>query len=179
MIPRILLLLLLLFICATEVLQAQDSQYHEIYTSRFAVKPAVAGEYNSPQKYGAGVGLYFGKFTRRSVLDKNRKPAPVGPQRSSFKGIGFEAHYARGGYRVSAKYFELFSFIGAGGIAAGPVYYSNNSFSSVVKRTDLMGVEVDLYLTFKVKAGILKNLDSDQLIPTLGFGIPIGPKMYD
>ncbi len=175
---RFFLVPLLLF-CISEISPAQSSRYLEVYTSRFAVKPAVAGEYNTPQKYGAGVGLYLGKFTRRTTLDQDGKPAPVGPPRSAFKGVGFEAHYARGGYRFSAKYFELFSFIGAGGIAVGPVYYSNNSFSSVVKRTDLVGVEADLYLTFKAKAGVLKDLNSNRLIPTLGIGIPIGPKMYD
>ena len=172
-------ILLFILLVTPLTIQAQPDQYRTVYTSRFTLKPGGAVEYNTPQKYGLTGSLFFGTFKNQTAVDADGKPAPIGPPRSSFKGLALEGHYARGGYRAVLRFYDLYSFVGPAGLTLGAAYYSNNSYSSVFKRRELIGIEGELYLVFKVKAGILKDLDENRWIPTLGFGIPFGPKMYE
>jgi hypothetical protein len=54
----------------------------------------------------------------------------------------------------------------------------NNSFSTVLKSSNLIGIEAELYAFYKLKIGILKATNEDVYIPSLGFGFAIGPNLF-
>jgi len=68
--------------------------------------------------------------------------------------------------------------VGAAGTRIGFVYLMNNSFSTVLKSSNLIGIEAELYAFYKLKVGILKATNEDVYIPSLGFGFAIGPNLY-
>ena len=166
---------LLLIFCFSDPIAAQVTR--TVFTeSKQPFSIGIGGdlEYSTPQKYGAGVNLYVGSFTKRVILlgENNRRFMNI------FRGLNLEAMLSRGGYRLGAYYFDLQSFVGPAGFRVGLTYLSNNSYSTVLKRRDLIGIEAELQLLFTIKAGALKEVDGDRIIPTIGFGVAIGPNMF-
>lgn len=44
----------------------------------------------------------------------------------------------------------------------------------------MVGPEITLHvIVFELSAGVLKEIDGSSVIPTLGFGIRLGPGLYD
>lgn len=139
---------------------------------RVAVGGGIA--YASPVKYGLSGGVYIGRFILEDLTYQNN---PVRTQ-STFRGVNINAGYYRGGYQLGIYYFDFDSFVSAAGFKLGAVYYETNSFSSRFKNNQLAGIEAELYIMFKLKAGILSELNGERFIPILGIGIPFGPDMY-
>lgn len=145
------------------------------FKTTFNIAPAGAIEYTSPQKYGLSFNLSFGIKTREIRYHENNPPLSS----QSLKGINLEAGLYRGGYRFGASYVNLSSsMIGAAGTRIGLVYLTNNSFSSVLKGSNLIGIEAELYAFYKFKIGLLKAINEDVYIPSLGFGFTIGPNLF-
>ncbi|MEQ9089633.1 MAG: hypothetical protein RIE52_01010 [Balneola sp.] len=145
------------------------------FETTFNITPAGAIEYTTPQKYGVSFNLSFGIKTREIRYYENNPPLSS----QSLKGVNLEAGIYRGGYRFGASYVNLTSsMVGAAGIRIGLVYLMNNSFSSVLKSSDLIGIEAELYAFYKFKIGLLKATNEDVYIPSLGFGFTIGPNLF-
>jgi len=139
-----------------------------IYNSSFGLAPGGTLEFATPQKYGGTVHLTLGKVTEEGL-------AP-GQISKTIKGVNLEAGLFRGGQRFGLYYANLgYSIIGVAGTRIGMVYLRNDSFSRVLNSSDLIGVEAELFTIYKFKVGILKAVESDKYIPSLGFGFGIGP----
>ncbi|GEM_PF-552916 len=145
------------------------------FETTFNIAPAGAIEYTIPQKYGVSFNLSFGTKTREIRYYGNNPPLSS----QSLKGVNLEAGLYRGGYRFGASYVYLTSsMVGAAGTRIGFVYLMNNSFSTVLKSSNLIGIEAELYAFYKLKIGILKATNEDVYIPSLGFGFAIGPNLF-
>lgn len=145
------------------------------FETTFNIAPAGVIEYTSPQKYGVSFNLSFGIKTHEIRYYENNPPLSS----QSLKGVNLEAGLYRGGYRFGAYYVNLSSsMIGVVGTRIGLVYLTNNSFSSVLKSSNLIGIEAELYAFYKFKIGILKATNEDVYIPSLGFGFTIGPDLF-
>lgn len=174
---RFFTLIALSFVLSIPVYAQQaDSVFigQERISSRFRV--AIGGDagYQTPQKYGIGAGIFIGSYTREVIM----YDSTIARNYYSFRGLNPHASLYRGGYKFGLFYYDFDSYIGPVGFKAGPVYYMNNSYSSVMKRRDMVGVEVELIVMFRLTAGILKEVDGNRFIPTLGFGFQVGPNMY-
>lgn len=155
--------------------EADSTKISNQFETTFNIAPAGAIEYTTPQKYGVSFNLSFGIKTREIRYYENNPPLSS----QSLKGVNLEAGLYRGGYRFGASYVNLTSsMIGAAGTRIGLVYLMNNSFSSVLKSSDLIGIEAELYAFYKFKIGILKAKNEDVYIPSLGFGFTIGPNLF-
>jgi len=144
----------------------------EVETVGFRIAPAVSVDYTTPQKYGGTINFTLGvqKNTRLSYNDELFKTF------YGVRGLNLEAGLFRGGYRFGAYYSDLgSSMIGTAGIRVGAVYVNNNSFSIVSKGEELIGIEGEFYAFYKFKVGILKEVNSKKVIPSLGFAITLGP----
>lgn len=156
---------------------AQDASDSLIYTYDHKFDVAIGGsvEFTTPQKYGAAINLTFGKNTTQIISSKEIPPRT----NVELKGINFETGIYRGGHRFGLYYINVnSSMIGAAGTRIGVVYLMNNSFSTVLEGKNLLGIEAELYAFYKIKVGVLKSIDENKFIPSLGFGIGIGPNLY-
>lgn len=175
--PVFLSLTLSLMICISVSAQQADSAKieHDNISSRFKISAGGDLGYSTPQKYGAGAGVYLGEYTTEII----KYDSLIARKYYAFKGVNLHASLFRGGYKFGVYYFDYDSFIGPVGFKAGPVYYMNNSYSSVMKRRDMIGIEAEFTVIFRVKTGILREVDGNRFIPTLGFGFQIGPRLYE
>lgn len=146
------------------------------YDSHFDIVLGGSVEFATPQKYGAAVNLTFGKNVKKIFLQQNVASRTL----HNIKGINLEAGIFRGGYRAGLYFINVgSSMIGTAGTRIGMVYLKNNSFTNVLKSRDLIGIEAEIYAFYKIKVGVLKDLNDNKYIPSLGFGIGIGPTLYD
>lgn len=151
--------------------QKSDSLNHT-YNSKFDVALGGSVEYTTPQKYGAAVNFTFGQRVSESISSDGFPPQT----NIRLKGINFEGGLYRGGYRLGLYYINVgYSMIGVAGTRLGFVYLQNNSFSNVFESTDLIGVEAEFLAFYKLKLGLLKAMDKNRYIPSIGFGFGIGP----
>ncbi len=154
----------------------EDSLYQDFQSKldtipRFKIKPAGWAGFNSPQRYGGEGFLHFGKFAENTEF--------MGKYSSSYNGVRIGGGLYRGGYRYTVGYFKYDSFIGFAGYSVNLTYLNNNSFARVRKGSEMIGLQAEFTVLFQVRVGVFKDLNDDTIIPTFGFGIPIGPKMYD
>ena len=155
--------------------QYQEMQMDTTYvdTSFFAVKLGGGINYYTPMKYGAEVQLFIGKRHNYGIMS-----IPHSSDRD-YNGIALGAGLYRGGYHFGIYYYDLSAWVGPAGKKIGLVYLNTNNYSSVVKRSELLGLQADFLLgLLDFKLGIMKEMDSNQMIPTLGIGIPVGPKLW-
>jgi len=174
-------LLLLIFLVLIPVLSfsqngIDSTKFFQSNEAKFVIAPAGVVEFTTPQKYGGSFNLTFGKKIKETTIYQEGD-APS--ESHSLKGVNLEAGLYRGGYRFSVYYINVgYSLIGVAGGRVGLVHLKNNSFSRVFKSTDLIGVEAELYAFYKLKVGILKAVDENRYIPSLGFGFGIGPNFF-
>lgn len=166
----------LLLMISTSVLAQEDSTLINIddksFKKTFVVKPAASVYYSTPQKYGVEGEVYLGFLYDNNVNTPHE-------QDIFLRSISLEGAYNRGGYTLGLAYSRLTASIGTIGLKYGLFYYSNNSYSTVMKRRKMFGPEITLHFeTFELSGGVLKEIEGNSLIPTLGFGIRIGPSLY-
>lgn len=174
---NLILIALLILIPAFSFAQSNvdSTKISTKFETSFNIAPAGVIEYTSPQKYGVSFNLSIGTKIRQIRNYENNPPLSS----QSLKGVNLEAGLYRGGYRFGAYYVNLSSsMIGVAGTRIGLVYLTNNSFSSVLKSSNLIGIEAELYAFYKFKIGILKATNEDVYIPSLGFGFTIGPDLF-
>ncbi len=158
-------------------IQAVEYEMYQEYRAqldtvpKFKIKPASWIGFNSPQKYGIEGFMYFGKFTEDSEY--------LGKYSSTYTGIRIGGGIYRGGYRYTVGYYKYESYIGYIGYSLNLSYLNNNSIARVRKGSELLGLQAEFTLMFQLRIGLFKDLNDDKIIPTFGFGIPIGPKMFD
>ena len=151
------------------------TNWNVTYDSKLDVALGGSIEFTTPQKYGATLNLTLGENTQETVIQDQ---APPRTQRN-IKGINLESGLYRAGYRFGLYFINVgSSLIGTAGTRIGVIYLKNNSFSNVLKSTELIGVEAELYAFYKIKMGVLKDLNQNKYIPSLGFGFGIGPNLY-
>ncbi len=168
---KLILLLLLLFGLVFESAFAQPRT--EIETKGFRVAPAASIDYSTPQKYGGTVNFTFGVQKNTNFIEENDT---IYKTWYEVRGLNVEAGLFRGGYRFGLYYADLgSSMVGTAGLRLGAVYMNNNSFSIVSKGEELVGLEAEFYAFYKFKVGVLKEINSNKVIPSLGFAITLGP----
>lgn len=169
----VLLIALIPLFCFSQVTtDSTDYIFDTTYSSRFGVALGGSLGYTTPQKYGVALNFTIGKHTTETRTRNNN------PYRTTegIKGLNLETGIMRGGYRFGAYYGNFgWSLIGIVGTRVGVVYLKNNSYSNVLKSETLIGIEAELFAIYKFKIGILKAVESDKYIPSLGFGFGIGP----
>lgn len=157
---------------STDSTDFTDYIFDTTYSSRLGVALGGSLEYTTPQKYGVAFNFTIGKHTTETSTRNND------PYRTTegIKGLNLEAGMLRGGYRFGVYYGDFgWSLIGVVGTRVGLVYLDNNSYSNVLKSEALIGIEAELFTIYKFKVGILKAIEADKYIPSLGFGFGIGP----
>jgi|AntRauTorckE6833_2_1112554.scaffolds.fasta_scaffold56489_2 hypothetical protein len=172
-ISLILSIAIIPLICFSQVTtDSTDYKSSTTSTSRLGVALGGSLEYTTPQKYGAALNFTIGKNTTEIHMQDDIPIRTI----QGIKGLNLEAGLLRGGYRFGAYYGNFgWSIIGVVGTRVGVVYLKNNSHSNVLKSEDLIGIEAELFTIYKFKVGILKAVESDKYIPSLGFGFGIGP----
>ncbi len=138
--------------------------------SYFSIKPGGFIGFSSPQKYGVEARLFLGKFIEHPFHERKTF--------NTYDGLELSGGIYRGGYRYSIGYFSSQNFIASPGYAILISYMNNNSFARVRKGSELFGLHAEFNVVFQIRAGIYKDLNENKIIPSFGFGIPIGPNMY-
>ena len=134
--------------------------------------PVLMVDYGSPQKYGGSISLAFGLSTlTRQYFDEE-----VYRDNYGFRGLDLEAGIHRGGYRFAAYYAKLgSSMFGMAGTRFGISYLNNNSYSTVMKRDHLIGIEAEFRVLYFLRMGIFKEMDGNRVIPQISFGLALSP----